>query len=58
MYKDAQRCFILKKCFTELHEAGKTNRRGRPSTVDLLIKVPYFVTKVNNISNLKIVKLH
>ena len=32
---------------------GNTNPGGRLSTVDLLIKVPCFVNKVNNIFNAK-----
>jgi hypothetical protein len=32
---------------------GKTYRRGRLSTVDLLIKVACFVKKENNIFNIK-----
>jgi hypothetical protein len=36
-----------------LHYAGKTNRKGRHSTVDLQIKVACFVVKVNNVSGIK-----
>ncbi len=32
---------------------GNTNLRGKLSTVDLLIKVACFVTKVNDIFNIK-----
>jgi len=32
---------------------GNTNEGGRLSTVDLLIKVAHFVTKVNNIFHIK-----
>jgi hypothetical protein len=32
--------------------AGNPNRRGRLSTVDLLVKVACFVTRVNNIFNI------
>ncbi len=32
---------------------GNTNRRGRLSTIDLLIEVACFVKKVNNIFNIK-----
>jgi hypothetical protein len=35
-------------------KTGNTNIRGRLSTVDLLIIVACFVTKVNNIFNIKI----
>jgi len=31
-------------------ETGNTNQRGRLSTVDLLIKVPHFSKKENDIS--------
>ena len=40
-----------------LHYAGKTNRKGQHSTVDLLIKVACFVAKVNNVSGIKSYKL-
>ncbi len=33
--------------------AGNTNRRGRLSTVDLLIRVARFFKKVNNVFNFK-----
>jgi len=33
--------------------AGNTNWRGRLSTVELLIKVAYFVKEANNILNIK-----
>jgi hypothetical protein len=35
------------------HETGNTNGRARLSTVDLLIKVASFVTKVNTVFNMK-----
>jgi hypothetical protein len=38
---------------TELVEAGNTNLERRLSTIDLLIKVGCFVSKENNIFNLK-----
>ncbi len=38
-------------------EAGKTNCRGRLSTVDLLIGVTCFVKKINNISSEKTIVL-
>jgi hypothetical protein len=41
------------KLYTAQLCKGKTNRRGRLSTVDLLIKVACFLTKVNNILNMK-----
>ncbi len=34
-------------------EAGNTNQRGRLSTLDLLIKLGCFISKVNNVFNLK-----
>jgi hypothetical protein len=34
-------------------QAGNTNRRGKLSTVELLIKVACFVKEVNNIFDLK-----
>jgi len=39
-------------------EAGKTNCRGRLSTVDLLIGVACFVKKMNSISNEKAIVLN
>ena len=43
---------FIKLVLGKIH-AGKTNCRKRLSTVDLLIKVACFVTKVNNIFNKK-----
>ncbi len=37
-------------------EAGKTKWRGKFNTVNLLIKVPCFVTKVNNVSIVKSIR--
>jgi hypothetical protein len=39
--------------FTGIPKPWNTERRGKPSTIGLLIKVACFVTKVNNILNIK-----
>ncbi len=45
--------FCLKQQQQQLALPGRSNRGGRISTVDLLIKVACFVKKVNNIFNVK-----